>query len=126
MVTSDGSEDEPPTDRPVGEGEAENSDVDDARLDDEFAAIDAVLARADAAIEQKAARSCHKRSGPVQGPAGLRSRLERGRAAGGMARRVTMRPKARLFRPNEMEPTDCEEKRDPRERSGHRLEDKRD
>ncbi|NKM66636.1 RHE_PE00001 family protein [Rhizobium laguerreae] len=46
------SEDEPAADGLVGGGEGENGDVDDTRLDDEFAAIDAVLARSDAAIEQ--------------------------------------------------------------------------
>ncbi|MGO7546603.1 RHE_PE00001 family protein [Rhizobium leguminosarum] len=46
------SEDEPATDDLVGEGEGEKGDFDDPRLDDEFAAIDAVLARSNAAIEQ--------------------------------------------------------------------------
>ena len=46
------SEDEPLADRPAGEGEGENNYGDDARLDDEFAAIDAVLARSEVAIEQ--------------------------------------------------------------------------
>lgn len=56
MVTSDGtagsSEDEPTADGLVGGGEGENGDVDDTLVDDEFAAIDAVLARSHAAIEQ--------------------------------------------------------------------------
>ena len=46
------SEDEPGVDGLVGGGEGENGDVVDTRLDDEFAAIDAVLARSNAAIEQ--------------------------------------------------------------------------
>ncbi|MBY3243163.1 DUF1612 and helix-turn-helix domain-containing protein [Rhizobium laguerreae] len=46
------SEDEPAPDGLVGGGEREKDYVDDTRLDDEFAAIDAVLARSNAAIEQ--------------------------------------------------------------------------
>lgn len=45
-------EDESAADVLVGGGEGENGDVDDTRLDDEFAAIDAVLARSNTAIEQ--------------------------------------------------------------------------
>ncbi|NKK60011.1 DUF1612 domain-containing protein [Rhizobium leguminosarum bv. viciae] len=54
-VASDGtagsSEDEPAANSPVGGRQGENGDVDGTRLD-EFAAIDAVLARSSAAIEQ--------------------------------------------------------------------------
>ncbi|MDH6200952.1 hypothetical protein M2310_001623 [Rhizobium leguminosarum] len=46
------SEDEQVADGLVGGGEGETSDLDHTLLDDEFAAIDAVLARSDAAIEQ--------------------------------------------------------------------------
>ncbi|KAF5882107.1 RHE_PE00001 family protein [Rhizobium sp. PEPV16] len=45
-------DDEPVADGLVGGGEGENGDGDDTRLDNEFAAIDAVLARSTAAIEQ--------------------------------------------------------------------------
>jgi len=45
-------EDEPAPGGLVGGGEGENGDGDDTRLDNEFAAIDAVLARSNAAIEQ--------------------------------------------------------------------------
>jgi hypothetical protein len=46
------SEDEPASSGQTGGGEGEKDDVDDTRLDDEFAAIDAVLARSNAAIEK--------------------------------------------------------------------------
>ncbi|TCU24313.1 DNA binding protein with HTH domain [Rhizobium laguerreae] len=46
------SGDEPASSGQTGEGEGENDDADDTRLDDEFAAIDAVLARSNAAIEK--------------------------------------------------------------------------
>ncbi|MBY3108924.1 DUF1612 and helix-turn-helix domain-containing protein [Rhizobium laguerreae] len=63
MIASDGAaasvEDEPIADGLAGGGEGENGDVDDTRLDDEFAAIDAVLARSEAAIEKA------KRPGPA-------------------------------------------------------------
>lgn len=56
MVASDGaapsSEDEPVAYGLVGAGEGENGDDDASALDAEFAAIDAVLARSEAAIEQ--------------------------------------------------------------------------
>lgn len=45
-------DDEPAADGPVGGGEGENGEGDDTRLDNEFAAIDAMLARSTAAIEQ--------------------------------------------------------------------------
>lgn len=55
MIASDGtaasSADQPAADDPAGGGEVENGDDDETRLDDEFAAIDAVLARSEAAIK---------------------------------------------------------------------------